>query len=308
MQDQGLDIGRSATVHVRLGRLTLECSAGPSPERREQTFALFVPTTGALRFAHSGRTGVVRAGDYVLISQMEFHEIAAEAGSQVLILRIPAGELRGRLASVDDHVGGRFGANEQMTRLLVGLMRGIADVFIDCPPPNPEALATELLSFVALAIGAEDRGAALDVKNGRYRLRRRIFDYVDANLGDQDLSPRKIADANRISLSYLYSLFADDDTTVGQFLLVRRLQRAYEILVGDPKKHLTIAEIAYRVGFKNVSHFSRSFSQHFGMAPRDARAVRTAGASTPRHAAAHRPSDPLFAGSADAAGHGMHPG
>lgn len=297
MQDQGLDIDRSASVQVRLGRLTLECATGPTTARREEAFALFVPITGGLHYGHCGRTGVVCAGEYVLISQMEFHEIAPEAGSQLLILRIPARELRGRLASVDDHIGGRFGANEQMTRILVGLMRAVADVFIDCPPPNPEALATELLSFVALAIGAEDRGAALDVKNGRYRLRRRIFDYVDANLGDQDLSPRKIADANRISLSYLYSLFADDDTTVGQFLLVRRLQRAYEILVADPKKHLTIAEIAYRVGFKNVSHFSRSFSQHFGMpprdartgmAPRDTRAVRPAGAGAAHKAAAHQ--------------------
>lgn len=275
MQVHGIDTACPDTTRIRVGRLVLESVAEVPATlvRREQVFVLLVPLSGALRFGQSGRTGVVRPGEYVLISRMEFHEVSFEPESRVLILRIPAAELRGRLACVDDHIGRRFGANAQMSRLLVDLMRSVADLFVDCTPPNPEALATEILSFVALAIGAEDRGSALDVKNGRYRLRRRIFDFIEANLGDQDLSPRKIAENSRISLSYLYSLFADDETTVGQFLLVRRLQRAYELLVSDPKKHLTIAEIAYRVGFKNVSHFSRSFSQHYGMAPRDARGM-----------------------------------
>jgi hypothetical protein len=43
-----------------------------------------------------------------------------------------------------------------MTRLLVDLPRGVADLFADSPPPNGEALATEIFSFVALAIGAEE--------------------------------------------------------------------------------------------------------------------------------------------------------
>jgi AraC-like DNA-binding protein len=91
------------------------------------------------------------------------------------------------------------------------------------------------------------------------------------NLGDQNLSPRKIAASSRISLSYLYSLFNDDDTTVGQFVQTKRLQRAYEMLVADPAGHRTVSEVAYEVGFKNVSHFSRSFSRHFQVAPRDVR-------------------------------------
>jgi AraC-like DNA-binding protein len=95
-------------------------------------------------------------------------------------------------------------------------------------------------------------------------------------LSDQTLSPKKIAASSRISLSYLYSLFTDNETTVGQFVQTRRLQRAYEVLVADPKGHRTVSEIAYGVGFKNVSHFSRSFSRHFKIAPRDVRQISNA--------------------------------
>lgn len=275
--------GRTSLVRqrqIQIGRLLLDLAvverrlvhdAGRDAGLRDPSYMLIVPLTQPLAYGQSGRSGVIGAGEYVLLSQMEFYELNCEVDAPLLMLRLPAGELRGRLASIDDHIGRRFGANAQMASLLVGLLRSVAEVFADAPPPNPEALATEIFGFIILAVGAEDRGSALDVRNARYRLRRRIFDFIDSNLGDQDLSPKKIAANIRISPSYLYSLFNDDDTTVGQFLQVKRLQRAYEMLVADPRGHVTIAEIAYQVGFKNVSHFSRSFSRHFGMPPRDAR-------------------------------------
>lgn len=280
MHNPGIRTRLATHKRIHIGRLALDvavaeqrlvCSRERVASIADSSYMLVIPLDERLHYAQGGRTGTVEAGAYVLLSQMEFYEFSSRAGALLLMLRIPAIELRGRLTSVDDHIGRRFGANEQMTRLLVDLLRGVAEVFADCPPPNPEALATEIFSFVALAIGSEDRGSTVDVRNARYHLRRRIFDFIDRNLGDQDLTPRKIAASNRISLSYLYSLFNDDDTTVSQFMQVKRLQRAYELLVADPKGHVTIAEIAYQVGFKNVSHFSRSFSRHFRMAPRDAR-------------------------------------
>lgn len=280
MDNPGVENRMLPGRQIQIGRLSIEIAAA---ERRlvcvqerlngagDPFYVLVIPLNDSLHFSQSGRSGIARAGEYILLSQMAFYELSSEGGPLLILLRIPATELRGRLASVDDHISRRFSANEHMTRLLVDLIRGVTDIFADRPPPNPEALATEIVSFVALAIGAEDRGAAVDVRNARYHLRRRIFDFIEKHLGDQDLSPKKIAASSRISLSYLYSLFNDDDTTVGQFVQVKRLQRAYELLVADQKGHRTVSEVAYEVGFKNVSHFSRTFSRQFSMAPRDAR-------------------------------------
>ncbi len=275
---------------IRIGRLFLDlavserrlvCSRERVTSIRDPSYMLVVPLNERINYEQAGCYGTIEAGEYVLLSQMEFYEISSEADALLLMVRIPATELRERLASVDDHIGRRFGANEEMTRLLVDLLRRVADLFADCPPPNGEALATEIFSFVALAIGAEDRGSALDVRDTRYRLRRRIFDFIEANLGDENLSPKKIAANSRISLSYLYSLFNDDGTTVSQFVQVKRLQRAYELLVADPTGRITISEIAYRIGFKSASHFSRTFTRHFHMAPSDARQVARAPAAIP---------------------------
>ena len=237
----------------------------------DDTIALVIPVGHRHYFSHAGRNGVVEPGEYVLLSRAEFCEIAADEGLFHWLVRLPAGELRSRLPAIDEHLGGRFAPNKQMAQLALELVISLAATFAEHAPPNPEALATEVVAMFALVIGSEHRDAEGAARQTRYRLRRRIFDYIEGRLGDVDLNPRRIAADNRISLSYLYSLFSDHQTTVSQFIQNKRLQRAYELLVGDPKGTLTISEIAYRVGFKNTSHFSRSFNLHFGMPPSEAR-------------------------------------
>jgi len=270
---------------ARIGRLDIDLINPDQPfarswkrvsNVRDASYVLVFPLTGCVAYSQDGRIGIARAGEYVLLSELAFYELSSDRNTRLLLVRIPATELRGRLVSIEDHISRRFEPNQQMTRLLSGMIGNIAELFIDAPPPNPQALATEIIGFVALTIGSEDRGAATDVRNARYHLRRRIIDFIEAHLSDQTLSPTKIAANSRISLSYLYSLFSDNETTVVQFVQVKRLQRAYEILVADPKGHRTVSEVAYEVGFKNVSHFSRSFSRHFKVAPRDIRQVSSA--------------------------------
>jgi AraC-like DNA-binding protein len=269
---------------ARIGRIDFELVDPDLPFTRswgrvnsvhDACYVLVLPLSGYAAFSQDGRVGTVRSGEYVLLSELAFYELSSRS-ARLLLMRVPAAEMRRRLVSIEDHVSRRFKPNEQMTHLLVEMIRNVAELFIDSPPPTPQALATEIIGFVALTIGAEDRGAATDVRNARYHLRRRIADFIDAHLSDQTLSPKKIAASSRISLSYLYSLFNDNETTVSQFVQTKRLQRAYEILVADPRGHRTVSEVAYEVGFKNVSHFSRCFSRHFKIAPRDVRQMQNA--------------------------------
>ncbi|MCZ0982276.1 hypothetical protein O1L60_34535 [Streptomyces diastatochromogenes] len=53
---------------------------------------------------------------------------------------------------------------------------------------------------------------------------RRVRDHINRNLGDPDLSPERIARAQRISVRYLHRLFEGEGTTVGQLIRQRRLE------------------------------------------------------------------------------------
>ncbi len=45
-----------------------------------------------------------------------------------------------------------------------------------------------------------------------------------------------------------------------------RLERAGQLLRAGAG---TVSEVAYGVGFKSLSHFSRRFREHYGVAPSD---------------------------------------
>lgn len=54
------------------------------------------------------------------------------------------------------------------------------------------------------------------------------------------------------------------NTTPGKWLLDKRLNHAMHLLSNMNK---TVSETAFESGFENPSHFSRSFKEHFGIAP-----------------------------------------
>ncbi len=51
-----------------------------------------------------------------------------------------------------------------------------------------------------------------------------------------------------------------------KWLLNRRLEAAYDLL-SKGKGNIGVTDAAYKVGFKNRSHFTKSFKEHFGKSP-----------------------------------------
>ena len=67
-----------------------------------------------------------------------------------------------------------------------------------------------------------------------------------------------------MSRSQLYRKFAAlTNTTVHLFIRKLRLLKAKELLLHT---ELNVSEVAYDTGFKNPSHFSRVYSEEFGIA------------------------------------------
>lgn len=91
--------------------------------------------------------------------------------------------------------------------------------------------------------------------------------YIRENLCDEDLSPDDIAAANHLSKRYLQRLFASCGTSVMEFLLTARLQRAGQMLRSKQYVATTISEIAYQCGFKSLAHFTRSFKMKYKETP-----------------------------------------
>jgi AraC-like DNA-binding protein len=128
------------------------------------------------------------------------------------------------------------------------------------------ALLTEnLCNLIALA-------SARDIEPGRLQPElqiQAILVFCRQNLHDPDLSPQRVADRFRMSVRTLHARFSQIGQTFGRWLLNARVDACGAALRDVHQCNLNISEIAYRMGFNDLSHFNKAFRARFGMTPRD---------------------------------------
>ncbi len=97
------------------------------------------------------------------------------------------------------------------------------------------------------------------------RLGRQIQIYVDEHVLE-NLSVQSVADHFNISPAYVFRLFKQvTGTSLMQYIIQRRMGEAQTLLLITD---LSITEVAKRVGYDNLSHFVKMFTQNIGMSPR----------------------------------------
>lgn len=99
------------------------------------------------------------------------------------------------------------------------------------------------------------------------RFLQKAMEVVERNISNADFDIESFASEVGVSRMQLYRKFsALTDMTVKEFVRSIRLKRATQLLL---EKKLTITEIAFAVGFKDLSHFRKCFHREYGMSASD---------------------------------------
>lgn len=91
-----------------------------------------------------------------------------------------------------------------------------------------------------------------------------IFEYIDNNL-DRTLTLETVSKIALISPFYFHRIFKwVTNETLNQYITRQRIEKAalYILL-----KKLSITEIAYQLGFKDLASFSKTFKKFYGISP-----------------------------------------
>ena len=92
---------------------------------------------------------------------------------------------------------------------------------------------------------------------------RKAIEVVEKNIADADLDIETFSSVMAVSRMQMYrKLSVLTGMTVKEFIRDIRLKRAVQLL--DQKK-LNVSEVAYAVGFKDLSHFRKCFKEKYGM-------------------------------------------
>jgi signal transduction histidine kinase/ligand-binding sensor domain-containing protein/DNA-binding response OmpR family regulator len=103
----------------------------------------------------------------------------------------------------------------------------------------------------------------------------RVIKAVEAHLADPDFDVEGLGQEVGLSRVQLYrKLYALTGQSPSDCIRTLRLRRGAELLA---QKAGNVSEVAYRVGFKEPSYFSRCFSQAYGCSPSEYRSVNAPG-------------------------------
>jgi AraC-like DNA-binding protein len=94
---------------------------------------------------------------------------------------------------------------------------------------------------------------------------KKLLDIVEVHMDDENFSIDELSREAGYSQPQCYrKIKALTDQSPSQFLRTVRLKRAATLL---QQKSDTISQIAYGVGFNNLSYFNKCFKEQFGMTP-----------------------------------------
>ena len=128
-------------------------------------------------------------------------------------------------------------------------------------------LGNQLMDLLALTLLSDENDKPASNGVVQQARLRSIQQWIEARIGDPNLTLETIASENGVSLRYLHLLFRQCEMSASEWIWNRRLQLCYHQLAkGDSR---SITSIAFDHGFNSSAHFSTMFRRKYGVSPRD---------------------------------------
>ncbi|MGP4111503.1 helix-turn-helix domain-containing protein [Streptomyces sp. 4N509B] len=187
-------------------------------------------------------------------------------------LEVPKRLVPLRPAAVDRLLTRRLSGRDGVGALLAGLLTGLARQAGGLRSADTLPLETVVVDLFASTLAQHlDAEDSLPPETRTRSLKRRVWAFIERELGDPELGPRVVAVAHHISVSYLHRLVREEGTTVAALIRERRLERARGDLADPALRRVPVHVIAARWGFTHHATFTRAFQAAYGTTPRDHR-------------------------------------
>lgn len=260
-----------AQVVERTPRLTASGETG--------VYFVNLPLSGRGAAEQEGRRAVAGPGDFVLVDADRPFELTFDAPFEQISLAVPRDVLQPLLADPAAAVSVTVPGDHGVGAVASAAIRTLASERCRLDARQARGIVAHLAGLIALGVTSAVPERAV---GPRTVLLQAALDEIERSLADPDLCVEAVASRINISPSYLTKLFAGRGTTFGRWLIGRRLDRAWDAL--DPlliaAAPATVTEVALACGFRDSSHFARTFHQRFGVTPTQRRSG--AGRRTPR--------------------------
>jgi AraC-like DNA-binding protein len=218
-----------------------------------------------------GREAQLGPGDFTLCDTTRAYEILFKNPNRMFVVGIPETLLRRHIASPESVVAVPMSGNSGLSGLVSHFLR---DFWMRCHEDLDPGVAPRVTRAILDLLASAYTGipeAQPDRSSLATAHRLRIINFIEAHLGDPDLTPMRVAEACKMTPRYLHHLFSNESETVARYILRRRLEECSRALALPAQGSRTVTSIAFDYGFNSPTHFGRVFRARYGATPREYR-------------------------------------
>jgi AraC family transcriptional regulator, positive regulator of tynA and feaB len=263
------DIGCAAYGQLRFAAFTssphqIVRRASHIARSNHEHYLISLQRSGVSRMQQCCRTCELQAGDIGILDGTQPFNVTFLGPVGRIVAVIPSQMLHSRAPWLRERPIGlmtRDGALHDVLRIYLQRLAGP-----ECGSPiEAELLADNLCNLVALltARSTTEQHASLE----RVTDLDRMLAFLRRHLSDADLSPRVLAEHMQVSVRTVHKRFERADITFRQWLLDQRLEACRRALADPRCAKMTVLQIAYGMGFNDLSHFTKAFRARFGIPP-----------------------------------------
>jgi len=214
----------------------------------------------------------LNAGDTIICDSAYPGEYNLVTDSKLLSLKIPRIRLGGLLPQMSRFAGSKLDRDPVALQLLSGYLSGTFGVDFGDNDHAARLHQDHIVDLIALALGTEGETRTLAEQRGAQAARRAaVVQAIETSMADPALDATLVAARLGITVRYVHHLLEPTGRTFSEHLLDRRLARAVELLCDARQSQRRIADIAFEVGFRDLSYFNRMFRRKYGGTPTDLR-------------------------------------
>src|SRR5271154_169082 len=272
-------------VITNLGHLTV-CSGRTSAFKVQRTPALArdalepsifvnVQLSGSSMVIQGDHEAVLHPGELVIYDSTAPYTLLNETGMTGEFFRIPHSALAMPHNAIRKACAVSLSPGHPLTSLTNDFLKRVTADRALYTAPNANKVGRPIIELVRAVIATHLKADELSAGPLAATLPLRILEYVRNHLYDAELSVEQIAAAHYISVRYLYKVLAERGISLADWIRTHRLEACRQDLAAAGSA-TTIAVVARRHGFSDMSSFSRAFRAEYGVSPSEWREHWTA--------------------------------
>lgn len=221
---------------------------------------------GRANLSQAGHVAALERGDLAILDSTRRYEIEIPSGFDALWVRVPRFRIEGRLTSIEQVMSQRINGAAGIGYLASNLLRAALREAGRITAQDANRITNSLLDLLGMSLECGFSAAPPRARGSQSTLRR-IQQYIEDHLDDEDLSLESIAANLALSTRYVNKLFEREGVSPARWIRMRRLERCRADLEDPEKCDYSVSGIALSHGFGNISSFNRAFKTRFKVAP-----------------------------------------